>query len=106
MDPARLTLVLPSVAEEAGRVRAAYHWADRHAAAPDVVLVFVPDLIDEVRAAQPEIEAGGGRWMPVRGAVIVMRRAALVWTSRRRLAQEVRSVVPDGRAEVSAGSPG
>jgi C-methyltransferase./Hypothetical methyltransferase. len=35
------------------------------AAAPDVVLVFVPDLLDEVRAALPQIEAAGGRWTTV-----------------------------------------
>lgn len=28
----------------------------------DIVLVFVPDLLDEVRRAHPEIEARGGRW--------------------------------------------
>lgn len=36
--------------------------ADLVAAAPDVVLVFVSDLLEEVRAALPEIEATGGRW--------------------------------------------
>jgi hypothetical protein len=30
---------------------------------PDAVLVFVPDLLAEVRSAWPEIEAGGGRWV-------------------------------------------
>jgi hypothetical protein len=30
---------------------------------PDVVLVFVPDLLGEVRAAYPGIEANGGRWI-------------------------------------------
>jgi hypothetical protein len=30
---------------------------------PDRVLLFVPDLLAEVRAALPEIEAGGGRWV-------------------------------------------
>ena len=29
---------------------------------PDVVLVFVPDIIDEVRRSLPEVEAWGGRW--------------------------------------------
>jgi SAM-dependent methyltransferase len=33
------------------------------AARPDVVLLFVSDLADEVRAALPEIEAAGGRWV-------------------------------------------
>lgn len=32
---------------------------------PDRVLLFVPDLLDEVRAALPEIEASGGRWVVV-----------------------------------------
>jgi hypothetical protein len=33
------------------------------AARPDVVLLFVSDLLDEVRAALPQIEAAGGRWV-------------------------------------------
>jgi len=33
------------------------------AARPDVVLLFVSDLMDEVRAALPQIEAAGGRWV-------------------------------------------
>jgi hypothetical protein len=33
------------------------------AAEPDVVLVFVSDLMDEVRRALPQIEAAGGRWV-------------------------------------------
>lgn len=32
-------------------------------AEPESVLLFVPDLLDEVRAALPEIEANGGRWV-------------------------------------------
>lgn len=32
-------------------------------AAPDRVLLFVPDLLDEVRAALPQVEAGGGAWV-------------------------------------------
>jgi hypothetical protein len=35
------------------------------AAGPDVVLLFVSDLLTEVRRALPEIEAGGGRWVDV-----------------------------------------
>ncbi|MGC5166854.1 class I SAM-dependent methyltransferase [Luteimicrobium sp. DT211] len=31
----------------------------------DRVLLFVPDLLDEVRAALPDVEAGGGRWVVV-----------------------------------------
>jgi hypothetical protein len=30
---------------------------------PDAVLLFVPDLLAEVRAAFPEVETGGGRWV-------------------------------------------
>lgn len=30
---------------------------------PDRVLLFVPDLLDEVRRSYPEIEANGGRWV-------------------------------------------
>ncbi|WP_084634667.1 hypothetical protein [Propionicicella superfundia] len=37
--------------------------ADLVASRPDRVLLFVPDLLPEVRAAYPEIEAGGGRWV-------------------------------------------
>jgi SAM-dependent methyltransferase len=33
------------------------------AARPDVVLLFVSDLLDEVRAALPQVEALGGRWV-------------------------------------------
>jgi hypothetical protein len=36
------------------------------AAGPDDVLVLLPDLIPEVRAAWPGIEATGGRWVDVR----------------------------------------
>lgn len=32
---------------------------------PDSVLLFVPDLLDEVRAAFPGLEASGGRWIDV-----------------------------------------
>lgn len=31
--------------------------------APDVVLLFVPDLLAEVRRAYPEVEAAGGAWV-------------------------------------------
>jgi hypothetical protein len=30
---------------------------------PDTVLLLVPDLLPEVRAAFPEVEAAGGRWV-------------------------------------------
>jgi len=30
---------------------------------PDVVLLFVPDLLAEVRDAYPEVETAGGRWV-------------------------------------------
>lgn len=35
------------------------------ASRPDAVLVFVPDLMAEVRIAFPEVEAAGGRWVDV-----------------------------------------
>jgi hypothetical protein len=31
---------------------------------PVAVLLFVPDLLGEVRASHPQIEAAGGRWVP------------------------------------------
>lgn len=36
---------------------------DLIASRPDRVLLFVPDLLDEVRRTYPEIEANGGRWV-------------------------------------------
>ena len=30
---------------------------------PDAVLLFVPDLLAEVRDAYPEVETAGGRWV-------------------------------------------
>jgi hypothetical protein len=33
------------------------------AARPDAVVLFLPDLLGELRAAVPEIEAAGGRWV-------------------------------------------
>ena len=30
---------------------------------PDSVVLFVPDLLAEVRKAYPEVEAAGGRWV-------------------------------------------
>jgi len=30
---------------------------------PDTVLLFLTDLLQEVRAAYPEVEAGGSRWV-------------------------------------------
>jgi hypothetical protein len=38
--------------------------AELVAARPDQVLLFVPDLLPEVRRALPEVEAAGGRWVP------------------------------------------
>jgi hypothetical protein len=35
------------------------------ASGPDAVLLFLPDLMAEVRAALPAVEAGGGRWVDV-----------------------------------------
>lgn len=37
--------------------------AELIAARPDLVLLFVPDLLDEVRHALPEVEAGGAHWV-------------------------------------------
>jgi hypothetical protein len=34
---------------------------------PDAVLVFVPDLLGEVRVSYPELEAAGGRWVVADG---------------------------------------
>lgn len=39
--------------------------AELVAARPDIVLMFVPDLLPEVRRALPQIEATGGRWVDV-----------------------------------------
>jgi hypothetical protein len=39
--------------------------AELAARRPDCVLLFVPDLLAEVRSAFPEIEAAGGRWVDV-----------------------------------------
>ena len=39
--------------------------AELVAAAPDEVLLFLPDLLDEVRAALPELESAGARWRSV-----------------------------------------
>jgi hypothetical protein len=41
------------------------HPAELAASRPDVVLVFVPDLLAEVRDAFPDVETAGGRWMDV-----------------------------------------
>jgi hypothetical protein len=30
---------------------------------PDGVVLFVPDMLSEVRASLPEVEAGGGQWV-------------------------------------------
>jgi C-methyltransferase C-terminal domain/Putative zinc binding domain len=39
--------------------------AELAASRPDAVLVFVPDLMAEVRSAFPDVEAAGGRWVDV-----------------------------------------
>ncbi|MGH3942330.1 MAG: class I SAM-dependent methyltransferase [Pseudonocardiaceae bacterium] len=38
------------------------------AARPDAVLLFVPDLLPEVRASLPQIESEGGRWVLAEGS--------------------------------------
>jgi len=35
------------------------------AARPDVVALFLPDLLPEMRATLPQVEAAGGRWVDV-----------------------------------------
>jgi hypothetical protein len=37
--------------------------AELAARRPDAVLLFVPDLLEEVRAAYPQVELAGGRWV-------------------------------------------
>jgi C-methyltransferase C-terminal domain/Putative zinc binding domain len=39
--------------------------AELLAARPDAVAVFLPDLLPELRAGLPEVEAAGGRWVDV-----------------------------------------
>ena len=39
--------------------------AELAARGPVAVLLFVPDLLAEVRAAYPEVEKAGGRWVDV-----------------------------------------
>jgi hypothetical protein len=34
---------------------------------PDCVVLFVPDLLSEVRASLPQVEAGGGQWVAAEG---------------------------------------
>jgi hypothetical protein len=41
--------------------------ADLLAARPNAVAVFLPDLLPELRAGIPEVEAAGGRWIDVEG---------------------------------------
>jgi hypothetical protein len=40
-------------------------WLQTTTRHPDAVLLFVPDLLAEVRAAFPEVEAAGARWVDV-----------------------------------------
>lgn len=42
--------------------------AELVAARPDTVLLFLPDLLPEVRESLPQIEASGGRWVPINGS--------------------------------------
>jgi SAM-dependent methyltransferase len=39
--------------------------AELTAARPDAVVVFLPELLPEIRAALPEVESGGGCWVDV-----------------------------------------
>ena len=49
---------------------------------PDRVLLFVPDLLDEVRAALPDIELDGGRWVVLdpHPTVVPPVNASVAWT--------------------------
>lgn len=44
---------------------------------PDDVLLFVPDMLDEIRARMPEIERRGGRWVVLEPAPRVVDREAV-----------------------------
>jgi hypothetical protein len=47
-------------------------------AEPDAVVLFVPDLLDEVRRSMPQVEARGGRWVVAEDLPLeVARRAAV-----------------------------
>lgn len=50
---------------------------DLVAMAPDRVLLFLPGLVDEVRAAVPETEADGGRWVVIDPEVRVVEVASV-----------------------------
>jgi C-methyltransferase C-terminal domain/Putative zinc binding domain len=50
-------------------------------ARPDVVLLLLPDLLNEVRAKLPEIEALGGRWMDVEEFSAVQSEVSSLWAS-------------------------
>jgi hypothetical protein len=39
--------------------------AELTAARPDAVVVFLPELLSEIRATLPEVESGGGRWVDI-----------------------------------------
>ena len=44
---------------------------------PDTVLLFLTDLLDEVRATYPDVEAAGGRWVEdARDALWLLTRSA------------------------------
>lgn len=54
-------------------------------ARPDLVLLFVPDLLVEVRRMLPEMEAGGGRWVlldPVPRVLEVVSLPSIMWRGK------------------------
>ena len=52
--------------------------AELAAGRPDAVLLFVPDLLAEVREAYPEVETAGGRWVDARDIWLRKPEAARV----------------------------
>jgi len=66
---------------------------------PDEVAVFVADLMAEVRAAYPEIEAGGGRWADA--DALGAQQASSSTRSRARQRPRVGPMLPTGRPSSS-----
>ena len=56
-SPAKLGLRMP------GTAIPVISPAELTARRPDAVVLFVPDLLPEVRKAYPEIEVNGGEWL-------------------------------------------
>jgi C-methyltransferase C-terminal domain/Putative zinc binding domain len=66
---------------------------------PDEVAVFVSDLMAEVRAAYPEIEANGGRWAD--GDALGAQHASSSTRSRARQRPRVGPMLPTGKPSSS-----